>query len=190
MTAPGLFLARVRWFGRSLLSRFGAPALTAILLGGMVGAFHLVVLGPQQRKFAIAEHSGGSLRDAPARVVTQVARSEDGEALAMERFYAFFRSDERQADLIARLTVMAGQLGLTFRRIEYRPLPESSLKLQGFQIQMPLSGPYPEVRNFVSTVLTRVPTMTLDQIEITRRKDGAPGVDAQVSFSYHVAESR
>jgi hypothetical protein len=32
--------------------------------------------------------------------------------------------------------------------------------------------------------------MTLDQIEITRRKDGRDGVEAQVSFSYHYAEAR
>jgi Tfp pilus assembly protein PilO len=190
MTLAGTLLSRIRWQGLRFASRFDAPALVALVAGCLVILFHVFVLVPQQRGLASAARTDGDLRTAPARAVQQVVRTEDAEALALERFYGFFRGGERQPDVIARLVVMAGELGLAYRRIDYRPIPETSLGLDGFQIQIPLAGAYPDLRNFVSTVLTRMPTMTLDQIEITRRKDGRDGVEAQVSFSYHYAEAR
>lgn len=190
MKRAGFLLSRIGWTGRRMLARFDMPALFALAGCVLLVLFHLLVLVPQQRGLEAAARVDGNLRTAPAHAVQQVARTEDAEAIAVERFYGFFRGAERQPDVIARLAVMAGDLGLAYRRIDYRPLPESSLALDGFQIQIPLAGTYPDLRNFVSTVLARMPTMTLDQIEITRRKDGKEGIEAQVLFSYHFVEPR
>ncbi len=190
MTRAGVLTRRMLWFARRALARLDMPVLAALVIACLLVLFHVFVLLPQQSAVEAADRSRGNPRNAPALAMTRVASSADAEAAALTQFYGFFGNSERQADVIARLVVMATDLGLAYRRIDYRPLPESSLGLDGFQIQLPISGAYPELRNFVSTVLTRMPTITLDQIEIARRKDGKDGVEAQMSFSYHYREAR
>ena len=51
---------------------------------------------------------------------------------------------------------------------------------------LPVQGPYPLIRAFVSAVLRELPTVSLEQIQF-QRKDVADGsVDAQISFIFHL----
>lgn len=190
MNRVGSSLKRAAWEAGRYAGRLGVVLWLVVLLLVAITVFHLLVLAPQQRKLDEQRTLSKTSRQDVGRMVARVAQGAGTEDASLDRFYEFFRNDQSQSDVIARLSVTATDMGLTMRRIDYRPLPESSLRLAGFQIQLPLSGTYPDLRNFVSTILSRMPTVTLDQIEISRAKEGADLVEAQLLLSYYHTEPR
>jgi hypothetical protein len=49
-------------------------------------------------------------------------------------------------------------------------------------MSLPLTGEYPKVRNFLSSLRAEIPIVSLEQVEFERQKVGDPKVDAKVQL--------
>ncbi|MFP5392064.1 MAG: hypothetical protein ACLGI6_11070 [Gammaproteobacteria bacterium] len=79
---------------------------------------------------------------------------------------------------VQRLLALARQQGLQVRQVEYRR--QESGRAGRWQVQMPATGTYPQVRYFVRSALT-VPGASLDEIGVHRAQNG--NVEARMLFS-------
>jgi hypothetical protein len=79
--------------------------------------------------------------------------------------------------------------GLIVKRVEYRMLEERRSGLQQYQIMMPVAASYPNIRQFVSLALAKVPAMSLDHIGFQRKKIGEATVEAELRFTLFLAEA-
>ena len=111
-------LRRASWELARIANRVGIAVWVALALLAAVGLFHLLVLQPQRRQIDEQRALARGARPDLARGVARVTKGRAAEEQSLDRFYDFFRNDERQADVIARLTVAATELSLMYRRFD------------------------------------------------------------------------
>ena len=128
-------------------------------------------------------------------VVTALAIQELGtEALAQ-------RTQERLAALQALRAQAPPEGGAqaperNLLRIRYDGLAQAEYALAfdqagGFwtyQVDLPLRGPYRDLRRFVDEALHRIPYAALEQVEVKRDGIGSPSVEARLRFVFHLKD--
>ncbi|MDM5181445.1 hypothetical protein PO883_30145 [Massilia sp. DJPM01] len=80
---------------------------------------------------------------------------------------------------VQRLFVLAAENGLTIAQADYRR--QETGRVGRWQVQMPATGTYPQVRRFLRTAQA-IPGLSLDELGIHRAATGA-GVEARLLFS-------
>lgn len=80
---------------------------------------------------------------------------------------------------VQRLFALAAENGLTIAQADYRR--QETGRVGRWQVQMPATGTYPQVRRFVRAAQA-IPGLSLDEIGIHRAPVGA-GVEARLLFS-------
>jgi hypothetical protein len=80
---------------------------------------------------------------------------------------------------LQRLFALAAQHGLSIAQADYRR--QEAGRVGRWQVQMPASGTYPQVRRFLRAAQA-IPGLSLDEVGI-HRAAGGPGVEARLLFS-------
>lgn len=80
---------------------------------------------------------------------------------------------------VQRLFALAAEHGLTIAQADYRR--QETGRVGRWQVQMPASGSYPQVRRFLRAAQA-IPGLSLDEVGIHRAPVGA-GVEARLLFS-------
>lgn len=86
--------------------------------------------------------------------------------------------DQRIADLL----MGAQGEGLNNAQTEYRLTPMKDLNLTAYRINMPLTGPYENIRNFLSKVMTNDPALALNSVKLRRKDEKTKILQAQLEF--------
>ncbi len=163
-----------------LRADLGAAGLAGLAILAAALALNVIVLGPMEAraralKAALAERSAAS-SEAPAR---------SGEKLAA--VYEFLQREEATTDWLAKLHAIGKANGIEPASAEYRPQPpaEKGGRIERFEIVMPVSGTYPQLRSFIGRALAEIPVLSLDQLAIKResRRDGQ--VQAELRMTLH-----
>ena len=65
---------------------------------------------------------------------------------------------------------------------------EQAGRIERYQILLPVSGSYAQMREFVDRALTEIPVLSLDQMSLKResRRDGA--VQAELKLTLHMVK--
>lgn len=177
--APTLLRARdlmisAQWPLRRIGPRRGI-ALAALLAAA---AAALIVVRPIRESAAALELQ--IERGAAARP----ARARDDRA---ERPLDLPRVGQLPA-IVGTLVTNARASGLELESGTYRLIHAKGGGPSRYEIGLPLSGPYPRVRQFVEASLASVPALALDGMTLERPEVASPVVDVQVRFVVFVAE--
>jgi hypothetical protein len=70
---------------------------------------------------------------------------------------------------------------------DYRLTSQPDRKIDRYQMILPVHGSYPTVRAFITASLRAMPMMSLDQVQFERKNVGDGAVDAQITFTFHLA---
>lgn len=144
------------------VASFGVLALAAL--------FFLLVLEPMQaRSLAVAQ---------------ALERPADGAGEApgqLQALYEYLEREEQTTDWLAKLHAIGRATGLSTRSATYRTL-DAGGRLERYEIVLPASGTYTQVRDFLKRALTEIPVLSLDQISIKR--DGRT-VQAELRLSLY-----
>lgn len=176
----------LRWAVRQALQLLGWQGLAGILLILMSGAFGISVFAPLQvnvAKLKVDTPSAYERQSELKRIAT-----EQNPTVQLDKFYRFFTNDETLTDWLGRLYGIGDSYHLTLRQAEYRVLDDQTLKLSQYQIVVPLTATYPQLKQFLAAVLTEIPILSLDSMSLQRRKVGDPAVDAQLQFTLYLPE--
>ena len=103
---------------------------------------------------------------------------------AMSAFYRAFDTGERIDESLARLYGIAGATGLELRTADYR-LGESKQRLERYEISLPVSGSYSQIRLFLATALAELPTISLDRAVLRRKNANDTRVDADLVLTLY-----
>ncbi len=107
------------------------------------------------------------------------------------------------ADLPSRLPAAEGALealqtihaaaarhGVKLSAGEYRLVREGGSPLiQRYQITLPASGAYPDVRAWMATVMNTLPTIAMDELSLTRQDVGSPAIETRVRWTLYLRAS-
>ena len=184
MSAEGRWVSRLGWIARRRAGTWAMWGGVALVLASL--ALQWLVIAPLEQRIGALE-SARSGRDARLASAGQTLERSGGARAQLAGFYGHFERSDGLTDLLAKLHVAGKQAGLEVRRAEYRMSSPPDRRLDRYQIVMPIRGSYPAIRAFIANALRELPTLSLDQVQFQRKEVGDPIVDAQLSFSIHLA---
>jgi hypothetical protein len=179
-------MIRVRWFFGEILTRLGWPGLAGIALIATCGAIYACLLAPLDSRMT---ESRAQVRSSHGRQLdlSRMAAEQD-PATQLESFYRYFGRESAPTEWLGKLHGIASANGLTLRQAEYRAGDVFAGRLAQYQVVIPLTGTYPQLKRFVASVLLEIPHASLDQFSMQRRNIGDRTVDAQMQFTFFVPE--
>lgn len=178
MTLPGRL--------RRLRDELGATGLVALgLLAGAV-LFLLFVLKPlEARNELLARQLARSVPQGSAADARLVRASAPAAKLAA--FYQFFDTEEQSTDWLARLYGIGKAAGVELRSAEYR-MQKTGTRIERYEIALPLTGSYAQVRAFLENALLAIPVLSLDGVKFRRKRPDEVLVEAEVRLTLHLVK--
>lgn len=150
--------------------------LSLALLAGAL-AFSVLVVQPLEAKGRLLAnrlaHAGAA--SAPA----------DDAAEKLAAFYDYLAKPEQKTDWLAKLYAIGRATGVELASASYRS--EQAGRIERYQIVLPVSGTYPQLRAFLDRALAEVPVLSLDQMTL-RREAKANTVQAELRMTLHMVK--
>jgi hypothetical protein len=168
-----------------LRSELGMPGLAALAMLAMTAVFYKVALEPMQARAQLltgrlAAHAGKAAPGAPS-----------ANAGKLETFYSYLGRGEATTDWLAKLYAIGKATGVELHSGSYRTLGAAEGKpgkIERYEIVLPVTGSYPQMRDFLKRALGEIPVLSLDQMALKResRNDGA--VQAELKMTLHLVK--
>ena len=165
---------------RELCAMAGTPGLAAIGLLGAALAFTLLVMQPLQERHR-------QLQSTLARQAGQPADSNGNAADKVGALYRYLEKPEQTTDWLAKLYAIGKATGVELQSASYRS-EKAAGRVERYQIVLPLTGSYSQMRDFLKRALAEIPVLSLDQMTLKResRRDGA--LQAELSLTLHMVK--
>jgi Tfp pilus assembly protein PilO len=160
----------------------GALGLVALAMLAAAGVFHLVSLAPLKAKSA---HLAQQLARQAAPSQAGEPQSADDRVRAL---YAFLKKDEQATDWLARLHAIGAATGVQMKSASYRS-QNTEGKIVRYEIVLPVSGSYPQIREFLRRSLEEIPVLSLDQLSLKREKRTDDAVQAELRMTLHMVKA-
>lgn len=165
----------MRKLWRDGMAQMGWQGVSGIVLLGVVGALHLLVITPLEGQTARmqarmdAEQSGNGGQ-------WSGARNELG------KFYQDMPGEKDVTDVMASIYAAADASEVQLEDASFH-LENGEGPVIGYVMDFPMAGRYAGIRMLVSRVLTRNPYMALDQIDFRRDQISDADLRADVRFT-------
>lgn len=154
----------------------GALGFASFGLLALAGVFFALVLQPMQARE----------REVHAALARQqgAAGSVDKVSGQVESLYRYLDRAEETTDWLAKLHAIGLATGMRTRAATYRTQAAGS-RLERYEIVLPVSGSYAQIRDFLKRALADIPVLSLDHMSLKRehRTDGT--VQAELRLSLH-----
>ena len=105
------------------------------------------------------------------------------------KFYARFPNGASLPKWLSLINETALEQGLRLNRGDYKltqikasPINSKSGQLSRYEIVLPVTGQYSQIRQFVAQVLHQLPALALSEMQIKRENTLAPTVEARLIF--------
>ncbi|MCB1916472.1 MAG: hypothetical protein KDG52_12250 [Rhodocyclaceae bacterium] len=102
-------------------------------------------------------------------------------------FYQHFPDRTQAPHLLEKVYAAAGEFGLQVQRGDYSVADDRRAGLVSYQVLVPLSGRYGQIRGFVDQVLRSVPTLAVDELGFARERISQSRLDAHVRLNLYMA---
>jgi hypothetical protein len=94
-------------------------------------------------------------------------------------------SAELRQQRLADLLEIGLGLGLVSARTEHRLTVDANAGLERLRVNMPLTGPYAQLRAYIDAALRHDPALSLDALKLRRSNPNAPELEADLVWSLH-----
>ncbi len=155
-----------------LRHQLGALGTAALIMLAAAGVFFLMVLQPMQDERARLE---GALAKSGAK----------GSSTNLSAFYGFLESkDETTTDALAKLYAIGTATGVELQSGAYRS-QQAAGRLERYELALPVSGSYAQIRDFLNRALAEIPALSLDQMTLRRDGRNDAAVHAELRLTLH-----
>lgn len=115
--------------------------------------------------------------------------SKGSLAEQLARFYAFFPPPQSSPDWLRKINAAAKAKGLVLQSGEYKLDRSPDSRLARYQITLPVTGSYAQLRGFVGQVLADVPAAALEEITLRRESVSSPRLDARIRLTLYLGSA-
>lgn len=177
----------VIWRLRRIAQAFGWPAMLALSLLVFEAGFYWSAISPvlDQRGRLSGEVSALSQASQARRQIEPIA---DPRA-DLTRFYAALAQAGDVTDLLRRLYRVAQESGLAFNQAQYRAVPDPESRIIGYQILLPATGTYPDVRRFLVQAGAQISGLAVDSVSFQRKQISDARIEAQIKLTLFLGAS-
>jgi Tfp pilus assembly protein PilO len=104
-------------------------------------------------------------------------------------FYAFFPPPQSSPDWLGKIHAAAKAKGLVLQSGEYKLERSPESRLARYQITLPVTGSYAQLRGFVGQVLADVPAAALEEITLRRESVSSPRLEARIRLTLYLGSA-
>lgn len=161
-----------------LRDELGLMGLVALVVFAAAGVFFASVLQPLKDKHRVLE--------ARASTASSAQPAQTNEKLGA--VYEYLNKPESTTDWLAKLYAIGHATGVELHSASYKTAAAGA-RLERYEIVVPLTGSYTQMRDFLKRSLAEIPVLSLDQISLKRenRRDGT--VQAELRLTLHKVKS-
>ena len=176
--------------GRTLVRRAHGPltggaTATALALIGCAAAYYGFVVRPAEDRLHALRmqsiRSAASAREAHPRAPGRV----DHAAALLD----YIPAASALPDVLESIYGAAEAQGVSLAQGDYRVLRDVHGRLLQYQIVLPVSGTYPQLRKFAAAALAAVPALSLESVRFERQRIDEPVSAARFTFVVYLAKT-
>jgi hypothetical protein len=172
---------------RSLRDELGLTGLAALGVLAAAALFYKGALEPLQARNQLLS---SQLASHARRAAPGPDAGNPSGAGKLETFYGYLGRAEAPTDWLAKLYGIGRATGVELQSGNYRmqPAAGNAGRLERYEIVLPVSGSYLQLRDFLKRTLAEIPVLSLDQMSLKRegRNDGA--VQAELRMTLHLVK--
>jgi Tfp pilus assembly protein PilO len=187
-----LNIAYVRWYSSQMIKKFGILGMLALTITLGCCLLYALNILPLQKKIVQdtlrlqQENKQKALSDATEQLPLEMAPKQT-TAESIKRFYAQFPALERLPNCLRLIDNIALKQRLSLNRGDYKLTQIKSLQtnqgaLSRYEIVLPVSGQYIQIRQFTAQVLHELPALALTDLHLKRESAQSPTVEARLIF--------
>ena len=102
--------------------------------------------------------------------------------------YQYLEKPEATTDWLAKLYAIGRATGVELQSATYKT-QNAGGRLQRYEIVLPLTGSYTQMRDFLKRSLAEIPVLSLDQISLKRENRREGTVQAELRLTLHMVKS-
>ena len=166
-------------------AELGAAGVAGLALLGTAFAFLALVLQPLEARHAQLERRLERGQPHAPQARPGVVRAGAAPSAQLAAFYGFLERGREPPEWLARLHALAREAGLALPAAEYR-LHATGTPLERYEIVLPVSGTYAELRAFLEAALGEIPVLSLDGVSFTRERAAQARLRAELRLTLHL----
>lgn len=168
------------------LRRHGWPALAGVLMLLLIWPLSHWGTDPARQEAAALQASLQVQRRQQA--VQPDARATQNNLVA--EFQARLPAPEAALEAVQVIHTAAAKHGIKLAAGEYRLLREgNSPVMQRYQITLPATGAYLDLRAWMASVLNTLPTIAIEELSLVRQNVGTPALESRVRWTLYLKAS-
>ncbi|HKU46676.1 MAG TPA: GspMb/PilO family protein, partial [Burkholderiales bacterium] len=145
------------------------------------GVFFTSVLQPMKEKSRVLESRAGMVRDG--------APGQGNASQKVGAVYEYLKKPESTTDWLAKLHAIGAATGVELQSASYKTQATPGSRLERYEIVVPLTGSYTQMRDFLKRSLAEIPVLSLDQISLKRENRREGTVQAELRLTLHLVKS-
>jgi Tfp pilus assembly protein PilO len=164
---------------KRILDRIGFAGVAAIGLLAAALFFSNFMVKPLQEKNL-------SLTEAASRSGRKADSAQSGAKVAA--VYEYLRKEEDTTDWLAKLHGIGTATGVQLRSASYRTQPTDG-RIVRYEIVLPVSGSYGQIRDFLKRSVAEIPVMSIDQVTLKKEERKSGALQAEMRLTLHMVKS-
>lgn len=164
-----------------LLQMLGAAGVLGLGVLTVCVAFYYSAVAPAEREVHAQDAAAERFK---SRSPVQTVAAGTSISADLWRFQSLFPQVGRLADELERVYSMGRNVELELQQAEGR-LEARDSGLTAYRVTLPIRGSYPQIREFINTVLKEMPIASIDALRFERKKIGETQLDAQIQITIH-----
>jgi Tfp pilus assembly protein PilO len=163
-------------------AELGALGVASVILLIAAAMFHFGVVRPlEARNAALNEHLA---RQVPRAVASGPLATLD----KVSAVYQQLESAPDATDWLAKLHAIGAATGVQLRAASYRT-HDTEGRIVRYEVALPVSGSYRQIRQFLGRSLSEIPAMSVDQLALKRESREDNAVQGELRLTLHMVKS-
>jgi len=187
-----LNIAYVRWYASQMIKKFGILGMLALTITLGCCLLYALNILPLQKKIAqdtlrLQQKNKQQVVSGASEQLPLEMAPKQTTAESIKRFYEQFPALERLPNCLRLIDNIALKQRLSLNRGDYKLTQIKSLQtnegaLSRYEIVLPVSGQYTQIRQFAAQVLHELPALALTDLQLKRESAQSPTVEARLIF--------
>lgn len=156
----------------------GLPGMAGLAVLGFFALFSALVLSPLEARHV-------RLQERVARLAPE-AHDPDTAAEKVAAVYRFLGQPQATTDWLAKLHGIATATGVQLRSGNYKT-QRTEGRIVRYEVVLPVTGTYPQIRDFLKRSLAEVPVLSVDQLSLKKEAGGT--LHAELRLTLHMVKS-
>lgn len=171
-----MILDQCKWQVYRSVERLGALGNAALLLAFAAGMAYLLAVRPMAARLAEAELPAIA---APSNI------APESNASKLPKFLASLPPVSQRASAVKALIDIAGSENLLLDEVTYKTVIMPNDAINHYHVEFSLFASYPELQHFLSTLLHKMPFVSIESLTFNRESVIDEIVEARIHLVFH-----